>query len=61
MTTVIRHETAPRPEGCRWCGWSAGVHAQRWTAGRKWHRWERPTAEQINARMRVRRGLVAAQ
>lgn len=58
MATVIRYDTAPRPNGCRWCGVEARGHAQSYAASKGWHQWEQPTPEQINARMRARRGLV---
>lgn len=54
MTTTVRHETAPTPEGCRWCGTQKRDHAQRWVPGRGWHGWTAPTREQIQARMRAR-------
>ena len=54
----LRWRTAPRPEGCRWCGWSQATHTgQLWAASRKWHVYERPTNEQVTARIKARRKL----
>lgn len=53
-TPTVRHETAPTPMGCRWCGAAKREHARRWVPSKGWHGWEQPTREQIEARMRVR-------
>lgn len=52
---MIRHENAPTPDGCRWCGVDAQEHAQRWKPPVGWHKWERPTPAQRLARMHARR------
>jgi hypothetical protein len=46
--------TAPSPFGCRWCGYP-DPHGRQYLPGRGMHSWERPTNEQIKARMRARR------
>ncbi|MFB8122060.1 hypothetical protein ACFVG1_12805 [Streptomyces bacillaris] len=53
--TVVRHRTAPAPFGCRWCGVQAGNHGRRYVGSHGMHAWERPTNDQIKARMRARR------
>lgn len=53
----LRWRTAPRPEGCRWCGTPARTHGRQWCAAKKWHVYERPTNEQVTARIRARRKL----
>jgi hypothetical protein len=54
LRTVLRHMTAPSPFGCRWCGYP-DPHGRQYLPGRGMHSWERPTNEQIKARMRARR------
>ncbi|WP_329616466.1 hypothetical protein OG244_28470 [Streptomyces brevispora] len=46
MTARIRHQAAPNPDGCRWCGVDLYEHMQRWTP---------PTQDQIKTRMKARR------
>jgi hypothetical protein len=55
MHTVIRHEKAPNPSGCRWCGVDERPHASRWTRSVGLHRWTPPTRNQRLARMLSRR------
>jgi len=50
----VRHESAPTPMGCRWCGTPKQDHVQLWVPGKSWHGWTEPTREQIEARMRAR-------
>lgn len=50
----VRHEVAPLPMSCRWCGCPQADHGQRWIRGRSWHGWAQPTTTQIEARLRVR-------
>lgn len=45
----------PAPFGCRWCGIEKRPHCQQWKAPVGWHKWERPTDEQIKERMLARR------
>ncbi|WP_098007794.1 hypothetical protein [Streptomyces sp. sk226] len=52
---VTRHRTAPTPFGCRWCGEQARNHGRSYVRSRGMHGWERPTNDQIKARMRARR------
>ncbi|MFE5958902.1 hypothetical protein [Streptomyces rubiginosohelvolus] len=52
---VIRHQTAPNPDGCRWCGVQAGNHGRRYVSSHGMHAWEQPTNAQRLARMRARR------
>lgn len=56
MKVHIRHQTAPFPNGCRWCGIVKQFHAQRWVAGHGWHIWEPPTDAQRKARLVTRSG-----
>jgi hypothetical protein len=56
VKTRIRHDTAPFPLGCRWCGVEARDHGQRWVPSKKWHAWEQPTGAQIAARLGLRLG-----
>lgn len=46
--------THPEPMGCRWCGVNDREHVQRWKPPAGWHQWEKPTQEQIKARMQER-------
>jgi hypothetical protein len=46
--------TAAEPSGCRWCGVGERDHMQRWKPRVGWHKWERPTQDQIKSRMRAR-------
>lgn len=55
MAKVVRHHVAPSPFGCRWCGVAAGNHGRRYVNSHGMHAWERPTNDQIKARMRARR------
>ncbi|MDG4792115.1 hypothetical protein O7626_40585 [Micromonospora sp. WMMD1102] len=50
----VRHEQAPTPMGCRWCGVGQRDHGQRWVPGKDFHGYEPPTQKQINARLRVK-------
>lgn len=50
----VRHEQAPMPYSCRWCGIPQREHGQRWVPGRGWHVWVEPTRRQIEARLLVR-------
>lgn len=52
--TTVRHETAPPPLGCRWCGFGEREHAQRFVPGRGFHAWDQPTRAQVEARLRVK-------
>lgn len=54
----LRHKTSPMPEGCRWCGTGARIHARQWVPSKKWHTYEAPTAAQITARARARRNAL---
>ncbi|SFK75076.1 hypothetical protein [Streptomyces pini] len=45
----------PTPFGCRWCGIEKRPHFQQWKAPVGWHKWERPTDEQIKERLLARR------
>ena len=54
MPTTVRHQTAPTPLGCRWCGVAQRDHAIHYTPGHPGHTWTEPTRAQINARLRVR-------
>ena len=54
MLPTIRHETAPMPMGCRWCGAEEREHVQRWVPSKGWHGWEQPTRKQINRRLWAR-------
>lgn len=54
MKTTVRHQTAPLPYSCRWCGVEQRGHGQLWVPGHGWHGWTEPTRAQIEARMRVR-------
>ncbi|MFE2965565.1 hypothetical protein ACFXKC_18165 [Streptomyces sp. NPDC059340] len=47
--------SAPTPFGCRWCGTEQGGHGRRWMPSKSMHGWERPTEQQIKARMLARR------
>lgn len=58
---IIRHKTAPNPFGCRWCGDTQHQHGLQWVASRGMHRWERPTNQQIKARMTARRAARTAK
>jgi len=49
----IRHEKAPSPMGCRWCGIVQRDHGWGWTPGAKLHNWAMPTKKQLNARLRI--------
>lgn len=51
----IRHQQAPNPSGCRWCGHDQRNHGQSYTRGRGLHGWEPPTSAQRLARMLARR------
>ncbi|RPK56211.1 hypothetical protein EES43_24525 [Streptomyces sp. ADI96-02] len=51
---VIRHQTAPNPDGCRWCGYD-NPHGWQYLPGKGGHQWEQPTNAQRLARMRARR------
>ncbi|MEU3452297.1 hypothetical protein ABZ671_01615 [Micromonospora sp. NPDC006766] len=57
----LRHNTAPPPNGCRWCGYPLREspdypdgHPQRWVPGHGWHGWTEPTRAQIAARLRAK-------
>lgn len=54
MPTNVRHETAPMPFSCRWCGVGQREHVQLWVLGHGWHGWVEPTRAQVEARMRVK-------
>lgn len=53
MSTIVRHDKSPMPEGCRWCGVMFKEHGQQWVKSKKWHEWEAPTDTQITARVRA--------
>ncbi len=55
MTHDKDDETAPNPNGCRWCGVDREEHLQRWAPTVKWHTWVEPTAAQRKKRMLERR------
>lgn len=55
MSAVIRHQAAPNPDGCRWCGTARSTHGRRFVASHGVHAWEQPTNAQRLARMRARR------
>lgn len=55
MTTRIRHQAAPNPDGCRWCGEARHHHGRSYVASQGMHSWESPTREQRLARMQARR------
>ncbi|GAA0501160.1 hypothetical protein [Streptomyces olivaceiscleroticus] len=59
MTTRVRHQAPPPPNGCRWCGIEQRGHARRWVTSRGFHTWEQPTQAQRLARMRARRNAKA--
>jgi len=50
----IRHQTAPNPDGCRWCGYDK-PHGWQYLPGKGSHQWEQPTNAQRLARMQARR------
>lgn len=50
----VRHESAPTPMGCRWCGVPERGHGQTWVPGKGYHVYEPPTRAQIDARLRVK-------
>ncbi|HEX5567419.1 MAG TPA: hypothetical protein VFY14_10935 [Streptomyces sp.] len=50
--TDDRHET---PYGCLWCGDAPGHHGRQYHPAIGVHGWERPTDDQIKARMLARR------
>ena len=50
----LRHKFTPLPEACRWCGVRRRDHGRQWVPGAKWHSWEAPTTEQIQARIQAR-------
>lgn len=50
----LRHESAPTPLGCRWCGVPEREHGQRHVPPRGFHPWAEPTRDQIEARLRAR-------
>ncbi|MFD7855204.1 hypothetical protein ACFV6B_13085 [Streptomyces microflavus] len=55
MAKVVRHNAAPDPDGCRWCGVKASRHGRRYVSSQGMHAWEQPTNAQRLARMRARR------
>ncbi|MFJ3699564.1 hypothetical protein ACIPW9_36480 [Streptomyces sp. NPDC090052] len=55
MTTRIRHQAAPNPSGCRWCGDDRTHHGLYYVKSRGLHAWEQPTNAQRLARMHARR------
>lgn len=59
MTDRARHQQAPNPNGCRWCGIDQRGHARQWTDEAGWHAWEPPTPAQRLARMQARRNAKA--
>lgn len=50
----VRHQVAPTPMACRWCGIPEREHAQSWVKGHGYHSWVQPTRKQINARLAVK-------
>lgn len=55
MLFVVRHQTTPHPNGCRWCGYEQRGHAQRYSRAVGNHIWVEPTNQQRLARMKKRR------
>lgn len=53
----VRHETAPMPMGCRWCGVVQQGHPRLWAPSVRFHAWAHPTREQIAARLRIKLSL----
>ncbi|WP_327335868.1 hypothetical protein OG384_04340 [Streptomyces sp. NBC_01324] len=54
MSAHIRHQSAPNPDGCRWCGYG-NPHGWQYLPGKGGHQWEPPTNAQRLARMKARR------
>lgn len=54
MSTHIRHQSPPNPDGCRWCGYD-NPHGWQYLPGKSGHQWEPPTNAQRLARMKARR------
>ncbi len=48
-------DSAPTPDGCRWCGIAKNDHYQQWRPETGWHGWVTPTDEQRKERMLARR------
>lgn len=47
------------PSACTWCGIAQRGHGRQYADAAGWHAWERPSQEQILARMKARRLQVA--
>lgn len=50
----VRHETAPAPSACRWCGEEERTHANTWVRSVGYHQWVAPTSAQRRARILAR-------
>lgn len=53
MRPIIRHETTPNPNGCRYCGQEKHSHANSWVPSVGGHNWVEPTNDQRKARMKA--------
>lgn len=51
----VRHEKAPEPNSCRWCGRIQGEHGLYSVRSVGLHSYVEPTNEQRKARLRARR------
>jgi len=47
--------TIMEPSACTWCGIARRGHGRQYADAAGWHEWERPSQEQILARMKARR------
>ena len=47
--------TIMEPSACTWCGIARRGHGRQYADAAEWHEWERPSQEQILARMKARR------
>lgn len=54
MLPTVRHQTAPVPFSCRWCGLGNLGHGRRSVPGHPRHEWTEPTRAQVNARLDAR-------
>ncbi|MFB6398321.1 hypothetical protein [Polymorphospora lycopeni] len=52
----VRHQVAPEPMACRWCGIPEREHAQSWVKGHGYHGYVAPDRKLIEARLRAKLG-----